>query len=730
MTRSHRQNTIRLISDRPVARTDARQETWELTREFGRDVFTDDVMKRLLPDEAYRDLRRTIDTGSALNATTADGVANAMRAWAQERGATHYTHWFQPMTGLTAEKHDSFLELSGGKAIIRFDGSQLVQGEPDASSFPSGGIRQTFEARGYTAWDPSSPAFLRRDARGCTLCIPTAFCSYTGEALDEKTPLMRSGEALQRQAVRNAHLLGHEDVLRVTTTIGCEQEYFLLDKQFYVQRPDIVNAGRTLFGASPLKGQELDDHYFGAIRKRVMAFMEDVDRELWRLGVPAKTRHNEVAPSQFELAPIFEASNVAVDHNMLTMEVLRNVADQHGFACLLHEKPYAGVNGSGKHVNWSVACPSRGNLLDPGHTPQDNISFLYHLAAVIAGVDAHAPLMRASIAHSGNDHRLGANEAPPAIMSVYLGDQLTAVVEAIIAGDSLTDSHDGIMRLGVDALPPLTKDPTDRNRTSPFAFTGNKFEFRAAGSSQSAAVVGTVLSTVVADSLEQMGDLLVQKLASGMVHSEAVFETIQTTLAKHHRVIFKGDGYSDDWLKEAERRGLPNLRATPDALPAWVSQDAIDLFSRHSVLSERELRARHEVACEKYNTHLAIEGRTSSHLVRTQILPAIMAFQRRAGDAIVSSRAAGLDDSALVAQKALLSRLSDLYNAITERCDAMEAGMEKAAAFDHAHEASKTYQLEVLNRQVELREVVDQAELLVEDRLWPLPKYHEMLVIY
>ena len=687
-------------------------------------------MKRLLPAEAYEDLRKTIDQGVALNETTAEAVANAMRSWAQERGATHYTHWFQPMTGLTAEKHDSFLELSHGRAIIKFDGSQLIQGEPDASSFPSGGIRQTFEARGYTAWDPSSPAFLRRDPNGCTLCIPTAFCSYTGEALDEKTPLMRAGEALQRQAIKTAHLLGHRTVDRVFTTVGCEQEYFLLDKQFFVQRPDLANSGRTLFGAPPMKGQELDDHYFGAIRKRVMAFMEEVDRELWRLGVPSKTRHNEVAPSQFELAPIFEASNVAIDHNMLTMEVLRNVADRHGFACLLHEKPYAGVNGSGKHVNWSIGCTERGNLLNPGSTPQGNVSFMFHLAAVIAAVDEHASLLRASIAHSGNDHRLGANEAPPAIISAYLGDQLTAIVDAIVTGQSLAEGDGGLMRLGVEALPPLTKDPTDRNRTSPFAFTGNKFEFRAAGSSQSAAVVNTVLCTVVADSLAKMCDLLEGKRADGIDLSDAVFETIKENLIKHHRIVFKGDGYSENWVADAEQRGLPNLRSTPDALPAWVSDEAVAVFSRHSVLSERELRARHEVACEKYNTHLTIEGRCSSHIVRTMILPAVMAFQRRVGDAIVSSKAAGLEDQALVAQQTLLLELSALYNTITNRCHEMEAGLAKAESIEHAPEALEAFKTEVLERQAVLREAVDLAESIVEDRLWPLPKYHEMLSIY
>ena len=729
MTRSHRQNSIRLISDRPASTSES-QGNWELTREFAQDVFTDEVMKRLLPAEAYTDLRKTIDDGIALNEATAESVANAMRSWAQERGATHYTHWFQPMTGLTAEKHDSFLELSKGKAILKFDGSQLIQGEPDASSFPSGGIRQTFEARGYTAWDPSSPAFIRRDPNGCTLCIPTAFCSYTGEALDEKTPLMRAGEALQREAVKVAHLLGHPDVKRVHTTVGCEQEYFLIDKQFFVQRPDLVNAGRTLFGAPPLKGQELDDHYFGAIRKLVMAFMEDVDRELWRLGVPAKTRHNEVAPSQFELAPIFEASNVAVDHNMLTMEVLRNVADRHNFACLLHEKPYAGVNGSGKHVNWAISCKDRGNLLNPGSTPQDNISFLFHLAAIIAGVDQHAPLLRASIAHSGNDHRLGANEAPPAIISAYLGDQLTAIVEAIVTGQTLAEGDGGIMHLGVEALPPLTKDPTDRNRTSPFAFTGNKFEFRAAGSSQSVAVVNTVLCTVAASSLKQMGQLLEAKLENGIERSQAVFETIKETLTKHHRVIFKGDGYSQDWVTDAENRGLPNLRSTPDALPAWVSDQAIKLFEQHDVLSERELRARHEVVCEKYNTHITIEGRCSSHMVRTMILPSILAFQRRVGDAIVSAKAAGLDGTALNAQSALLRDLASYYNTISDGCDALEKGLAKAESIEHAPDALQVFKAEVLDRQTSLRDAVDAVEGIVEDRLWPLPKYHEMLTVY
>jgi glutamine synthetase len=729
MTRSHRQNSIRLISDRPQPNMSL-SDNWELTSEFGQDVFSDDVMKRLLPKEAYGDLRKTIDEGSKLHPATAEAVANAMRSWAQERGATHFTHWFQPMTGLTAEKHDSFLDFSKGKAILKFDGSQLVQGEPDASSFPSGGIRATFEARGYTAWDPSSPAFLRRDPNGCTLCIPTAFCSYTGEALDEKTPLMRSGAVLGKEGVRIAKLLGHENVDRVFATVGLEQEYFLLDKQFFVQRPDLGTTGRTLFGAPPLKGHELDDHYFGAIRKRVMAFMQDLDRELWRLGVPAKTRHNEVAPSQFELAPIFEPTNVSVDHNMITMEVLRNVADAHGFTCLLHEKPYAGINGSGKHTNWSIACSRRGNLLEPGATPHANIEFLFHLAATIAAVDRHADLLRASIAHAGNDHRLGANEAPPAIISVYLGDQLSAIVEAICSGTSLTDTHGGMMHLGVDALPQLTKDPTDRNRTSPFAFTGNKFEFRAAGSGQNVAVVNTVLNSVAADALRRMGDQLEELVRTGKDHLEAVEQVIRETLQAHQRVCFSGDGYGQEWQEEAERRGLNNLRTTPDALPAWITPEAIELFGELEVLSERELRARHEIACEKYNANIAIEGATAEHIAKTMVLPAVIAYQRRIGDAIVASMAAGLDASQLQTHSTLLGDLANLANSIDRGCTALSTGLASASAVDNPAAGTVAYRDEVLAAQDSLRESVDAAELIVEDRLWPLPKYHEMLAIY
>jgi glutamine synthetase len=729
MTRSHRQTSIRLISDR-TAPSVALSENWELTSEFGKDVFSDDVMKRLLPKEAYEDLRQTIVDGSKLGAPTAEAVANAMRAWAQERGATHFTHWFQPMTGLTAEKHDSFLDFSKGKAILKFGGTQLVQGEPDASSFPSGGIRATFEARGYTAWDPSSPAFLRRDPNGCTLCIPTAFCSYTGEALDEKTPLMRSGAVLAKQGKRIAKLLGHENVDRVFATVGLEQEYFLLDKQFFVQRPDLGATGRTLFGAPPLKGHELDDHYFGAIRKRVMAFMQDLDRELWRLGVPAKTRHNEVAPSQFELAPIYEPANVSIDHNMLTMEVLRNVADAHGFTCLLHEKPYAGINGSGKHTNWSIACSQRGNLLEPGATPHANIGFLFHLSAVIAAVDRHADLLRASIAHAGNDHRLGANEAPPAIISVYLGDQLSAIVEAICSGSSLTDTHGGMMHLGVEALPQLTKDPTDRNRTSPFAFTGNRFEFRAAGSGQNVSVVNTVLNSVAADAMQRMGDQLEELLRTGKKRDEAVEQVIRETLKKHKRVCFSGDGYGDAWQVEAEERGLNNLRTTPDALPSWITTEAIELFSSLGVLSERELRARHEIACDKYNANIAIEGTTAKHIAKTMILPAVIAYQRRLGDAIVSSLAAGLDASQLSNHRDLLGDVAELVKAIDVGCKTLDAGLAAAGAVDDSAAGTVAYRDQVLAAHTTLREAVDAAELVVEDRLWPLPKYHEMLAIY
>lgn len=725
MSAAARAAAIQLIARKsPVAVDTSKANVPQM---FGANVFGLEQMRARLPENAYRALRSCMEHGQELDHELADQVANAMKEWAVERGATHFTHWFQPMTGSTAEKHDSFASLEGGKVLMEFSGKALIKGEPDASSFPSGGLRATFEARGYTAWDPTSPAFLRETTNGSTLCIPTAFCSWTGEALDEKTPLLRSSEALSREAVRLLRLLGDERVQFVYPTLGCEQEYFLIDRDLWVLRPDLVATGRTLFGARPPKGQELEDHYFGSIAPRVLAYMQEVELELWRLGVPVKTRHNEVAPSQYEVAPIFERTTIAVDHNMLCMEVMRQVAQRHGFHCLLHEKPYAGINGSGKHNNWSMATDAGDNLLEPGRSPEQNMRFMVMLAAVMRAVDLHADLLRTTIAHAGNDHRLGANEAPPAILSIYLGEQLTDVVEAMIAGTGRgSEKKRETMRLGVSVLPPLPRDATDRNRTSPFAFTGNKFEFRAVGSSQACAKPNAVLNTIVADSLSHVaGEIEKLKPQKGL--EAAVNEVVVDLFKKHQRILFNGNGYSAEWHAEAHKRGLPNFKNAVDAIANFGAKKNVDLFERFGVLSSKEVDSRMNIMFEAYSKAIAIEGQSALSIARTLILPAAQKSQLAVAQSVVAARAAGAD------VKLQEKRLRDMCARIELLVGAIE---DLTAAFEHAEhhagaagEHARTYRDRVVPAMVRLREVADGLETMVDDADWPLPKYREMLFL-
>ena len=675
---------------------------------YGEDVFNADAMRTYLPKDICKKLFATIDDGAPLDPSIAGEVAHGMKKWALDRGATHFTHWFQPLTGSTAEKHDSFLEPEGDKAILAFSGKNLIVGEPDASSFPSGGLRSTFEARGYTAWDPTSPAFIKRHGNGATLCIPTAFCSYTGEALDKKTPLLRSIQALQKSADRLMGLFGVAQQ-KVTVTLGAEQEYFLVDKRFYLQRPDLYQAGRTLFGAAPAKHQQMEDHYFGSIPSRILNFMNDVEKELWKLGIPAKTRHNEVAPAQFELAPMFEEVNLACDHNMQIMEVLRQVADRHGLVCLLHEKPFAGINGSGKHNNWSVNY-GKTNLLNPGKDPHQNAIFLTTLCAVIYAVDTHADLLRMAVASAGNDHRLGANEAPPAIISMYLGDQLADVVDQLEKGDPKSSKQAGALKLGSDTLPPLPRDATDRNRTSPFAFTGNKFEFRAPGSSQSCSEPNVILNTIVAEAF----DIIADKLAN--VPAEKFHEELQNLLQKivkeHKRVIFNGNGYTDEWVEEAAKRGLPNTRTTMEALQALTKKENVALFEKYGVFNKRELDSRYEVNMEDYHKKIHIEGEIARDMAKDIILPqAIEAYSAalKANEMALNQGLPALDSYA-----------KPLGEGIKKLLAAIEV-MEKALAGKHE---------DILNGMLDLRLVVDALEKVVPDEKWPLPKYREMLFIY
>ena len=694
---------------------------------YGANVFGLEQMRARLSESAYKALRSCMEHGSELDHALADQVANAMKEWAVERGATHFTHWFQPMTGSTAEKHDSFASIENGKLIMEFSGKALIKGEPDASSFPSGGLRATFEARGYTAWDPTSPAFLRETTNGSTLCIPTAFCSWTGEALDEKTPLLRSSEALNREAVRLLRLLGDDKVQYVYPTLGCEQEYFLVDRDLYMLRPDLVATGRTLFGAKPPKGQELEDHYFGSIAPRVLAFMQEVESGLWKLGVPVKTRHSEVAPSQYELAPIFERSTIAVDHNMLCMEVLKQVAQKHGFQCLLHEKPYAGINGSGKHNNWSVATDTGDNLLDPGRSPEQNMRFMVMLAAVMRAVDVHADLLRTTIAHAGNDHRLGANEAPPAILSIYLGEQLTDVVDAMIAGTGRgSERKRDTMRLGVSVLPPLPRDATDRNRTSPFAFTGNKFEFRAVGSSQACGKPNSVLNTIVADAMAHISDEIERSKGKKGLEA-AVNDVVVELFKKHKRILFNGNGYSSQWHAEAQKRGLPNFRNAVDAIGNFGSKKNAELFERFSVLSAKEVESRMHIMYEAYCKAIAIEGQSALSIARTMLLPAAQRTQLVVAQSVAAAKAAGMK---VPAQQKRLKEMCSLVDAFLGAIEDLKAEFEHAESHDGSPDKhAKTYRDKVVPAMNRLRTHADQLETMVDDAEWPLPKYREILFL-
>jgi glutamine synthetase len=683
---------------------------------FGANVFSPAVQRSRLPKQIYRQLQQTLENGEPLNVELADSVAAAMKDWAMEKGATHYTHWFQPLTGLTAEKHDSFFSPTGeGTAIAEFSGKELIQGEPDASSFPTGGIRATFEARGYTAWDPTSPAFILENPNGAVLCIPTAFASWTGEALDQKIPLLRSMDALSRAAIRALSLFGDADASRVFTTVGPEQEYFLIDEQYYYERPDLMITGRTLFGAQPPKGHELDDHYFGSIPERVLACMLDVENELAKLGVPIKTRHNEVAPAQYEVAPIFENSNVGSDHQQLCMQVLQNTARKYGLVCLLHEKPFAGLNGSGKHNNWSMGTDSGKNLLEPGDTPHENAEFLFFCAAVIQAVNRFQGLLRASIAGAGQDHRLGANEAPPAIISIFLGSELEKVFERIGAGEPGESTEQSFLGLGTPVLPPLPKDSGDRNRTSPFAFTGNKFEFRALGSSMSLALPNTVLNTIVADAIDDLAAKLESELGGSDDIEDALKTVLKATYNENKQVVFGGDNYAEEWHQEAEERGLLNLRTTPEALPYIVEEKTVEVFGRYGVLSERELEARFEVLAEQYAVALNIEGETAAHIARTMIVPAAARYLRLLDDA-------DLDD------------LEDELRAGVGELMAALRGLEAANLADNQPDEVPldwaTYMRdEVIPAMSATREAADRLEKLVADDLWPLPKYQEILFV-
>ena len=688
---------------------------------YGSLVFGDRVMREKLPKDVYKALRRTIDENLPLERSVANAVAVAMKEWAVEHGATHFTHWFQPMTGFTAEKHDSFISPVGnGEVIMDFSGKELIKGEPDASSFPSGGLRATFEARGYTAWDPTSPAFIKDG----TLYIPTAFCSYSGEALDKKTPLLRSMETLSHEAVRILHLLGDEAVTSVSTTIGPEQEYFLVDKALFEKRKDLVFTGRTLLGAPAPKGQEMEDHYFGALRPRVAAFMHDLDEELWKLGVPAKTKHNEVAPAQHELAPVYDTANIAVDHNQLTMEMMKLVADRHGLACLLHEKPFEGINGSGKHNNWSLITNTGANLLYPGRTPAENTKFLVFLMAVIKAVDEYADLLRVSVATAGNDHRLGANEAPPAIVSVFLGDELTAVLKSIENDEYFGKQEKVAMQMGTSVIPQFFKDTTDRNRTSPFAFTGNKFEFRMPGSSLSVSGPNVVLNTAVAQALREFYDELKDAAPDGM--DAAVHELVKRAIKKHKKVIFNGNGYTDEWVAEAERRGLYNLRSTPEALPCMVAEKNIRLFTAHHIFTEGEVRSRYAILLENYCKTLHVEAKTMGMMVRGQFLPAVLDSMDHLAASINGCKAAA-PAASCAALQTRLEQLAASYGKIDAAQSKLEEALAKAEALGDGQEAAWFYHDEVLPAMDDVRSLADAAEVYLPAGALPYPDYSELL---
>ena len=688
----------------------------EVREIFGSMVFNRAVMKARLPKETYRKLQQTIRMGQYLEPGVADVVANAMKDWAIEKGATHFTHWFQPMTGITAEKHDGFLSpCKDGSIIMEFSGKELIKGEPDASSFPSGGLRATFEARGYTAWDPTSPAFIK----DCTLYIPTAFCSYGGQALDKKTPLLRSMEAINTQAMRIVKLFGHDDVTRVVSTVGPEQEYFLIDEELFKLRPDIRFTGRTLFGSRPPKGQELEDHYFGAIKPRIAAYMRDLDMELWKLGVLAKTEHNEVAPAQHELAPIFTDTNIATDHNQITMELMQKVAKRHGLVCLLHEKPFAGVNGSGKHNNWSIATDTGVNLLDPGNSPMENKQFLLFLAAVIKAVDVHQDLLRISVASAGNDHRLGANEAPPAIVSIFLGDELMGVVDAIDQDADYLAPKKGDMAMGVRVLPNIPKDSTDRNRTSPFAFTGNKFEFRMLGSSFSIAGPNYVLNTIVADTLGEFADAL-----EGVSDFDAALaKLIHDTVSAHKRILFNGNNYAPEWVVEAEKRGLLNLKSTVEALPLFVQEKNIKLFEKHCILSSTEIHSRLEIQLENYIKVINIEAATTLDLARQRILPAVVKYSGKLANIAVQKAALGITNSV---EKDLSAKLSDLAAKLYDGIEKLDAAIAFEAEGDTLSHATYCHE-ELIPAMNAVREAADAMELICAESEWPLPSYAKLL---
>lgn len=689
---------------------------------YGSLVFNDKVMRSKLPKDMYKALKKTIENGTHLELDVANSVAVAMKEWATENGATHYTHWFQPMTNVTAEKHDSFISPTGdGQVIMDFSGKELVKGEPDASSFPSGGLRATFEARGYTAWDPTSPAFIKDK----TLYIPTAFCSYSGEALDKKTPLLRSMDVLNKEAVRILHILGNKEVRHIDTTVGPEQEYFLVDKDLYKKRKDLIFCGRTLLGASAPKGQEMEDHYFGALKPRVAAYMHDLDEELWKLGIPAKTKHNEVAPAQHELAPVFDTTNVAVDHNQLTMEIMKKVADKHNMVCLLHEKPFEGINGSGKHNNWSMSTDTGVNLLDPGKTPAENTQFLVFLVAVIKAVDDYADLLRVSVASAGNDHRLGANEAPPAIVSIFLGDELTDVLKSIENDTFFSNKHAVQMDIGAKVLPHFIKDTTDRNRTSPFAFTGNKFEFRMLGSAASVANPNIVLNTAVAEVLAEFSAAL--KDVPGEEMESAVHALLKKTIEEHKRIIFNGNGYTDEWVEEAEKRGLYNLKTTPDALPHFIAEKNIELFTKHGIFTKEELFSRYEIWLENYYKTINIESNTLAEMIQKQVIPSVYTYVEKLADTAAAKKSVVADIS-VASEAALISKLSTLADTMAKDLETLKADTAKAlASSDDVLACSKAYQETVLEDMETLRKSADEAEALIPDELLPYPTYDELL---
>ena len=702
---------------------DTKMEFNKLVEDYGCLAFTDDVMKERIPKSTYKAFHESLDKGEELSKECATVIANAMKIWAVEHGATHFTHWFTPMTGLTAEKHDAFLEPDGSKAVLEFSGKTLRKGEPDASSFPSGGLRATFEARGYTAWDCTSPAFVRQDAAGATLCIPTAFCSYTGEALDQKTPLLRSMEAINDQALRLLRLFGNTTSKKVTPSVGPEQEYFIVDREKYLQRKDLIFTGRTLFGAMPPKGQEMDDHYFGAIRERIAAYMRDVNKELWKLGVSAKTQHNEVAPAQHELAPIYAECNVAVDHNQLIMETLKKVAGRHGLQCLLHEKPFAGVNGSGKHDNWSITTDDGINLLDPGKTPHDNVQFLLVLTCMLKAIDEHASLLRAAAADVGNDHRLGANEAPPAILSIYLGDQLGDVLNQLISTGTATHSLKGEkLETGVKTIPDFMKDATDRNRTSPFAFTGNKFEFRMVGSQDSVAQANIVLNTIVAEAFSDACDVLEKADNFDL----AVHDLIKDYAVEHQRIVFNGNGYSDEWVAEAERRGLPNIKSMVDAIPAYVAPESVAAFEKFGVFTKTELESRAEIEYETYAKTINIEAKAMIDIAGKQIIPAVIKYVTSLAQSVSAVKAAAADVDVSVQTELLTETsalLSDAKVALTKLIDETD----KAGAMGEGRDQAVYYRDVIKTAMDELRAPVDKLEMIVDKEMWPMPSYGDLI---